>query len=306
MYEKQKGLIMSTNIASYDYATQGTQVVQPQAKPVKAADEITVPPPATSENGSNLLMKSLTGLALIATGLYLGKNLLKPSGNIVKTLETFKLQGGKFNRGVATLPDGSTFTGKIKYTSTKGDNYLLEYLEGKIQKVSKNIDEFSFVDPNKASNSIRKWNYSPEGKVTEIRKASIVDDKIVEQALDSKKLKNMQKFTEEGGKIVDGKAINADGTPYTGYLAEVNEQRTLIKGFAEDGRQVSERLNKSLTDRDIRTKVGDVEHYVLDEAGLIKREKDAQKLTTKMKNWFKNLFTKKAKPTNTEQANGSS
>lgn len=291
---------MTTNIT----APQNQVVYQPavnnisQQQPIQPAD-IQVPPPAQTEESSNLLWNTITGLALLSTATYLGVNLLKGRGkNPIKTLEAFKQQGGTFEKGVAKLKDGSLYTGIIEHTNKTGDVYYRSYNAGKLESAAKNIDSFYYPDPSKTSHFLKTYGHSPEGKISSIKRTTVQDGNKIEQTLQKTNLKTLENFEASGGKFVEGKPINADGSDFKGFIVERDGANTIIKEYA-DGKQVSERLNTTLKDRAIN---GRTNTYNLDEQGLIEREqariaqeKEMQKWSYKVKNWFKNLFATKPK-----------
>ena len=102
-----------TTIGAPNQTIAAEPIVKNNVQPATNPADIQVPPPAPKEDGGNKLMNALTGLAMIGAGTMLLYNLRKGRGIDAKTLEAFKAQGGKFEKGIAKLADGSNFTGII-------------------------------------------------------------------------------------------------------------------------------------------------------------------------------------------------
>ncbi len=235
-----------------------------QPKPVTTVDDIVIPEPEEKKDKSNLLAGTLTGLALLGLGSYLIYNVKKGKGIPEKTIEMFKKEGNVFERGIAKTKNGALFNGKIVQKTEKGDKIERYYINGKLQRSTKNVDDKGFYDPTKESNYDKFYSYSPEGKLTGISKTVGNNGKAITTEFVRPVIQKADDFAAQGGKIVDGKAIKADNTPYSGFIVEKNGSDTLIKEY-KDGKQVSERLNTTLKDRVTKA---DGEHYVRNEAEL--------------------------------------
>ncbi len=82
--------------------------------------------PQKIENGDDKLKKALIALGVIAAGT-------AAVAIAVKTGKSHKLTDINFNKGIASLPDGTKFSGKIKDTLQNGDKIVLKYKDGIIQ-----------------------------------------------------------------------------------------------------------------------------------------------------------------------------
>lgn len=305
---------ISHNSANYNPVVNKPAEIQ---QPIQNPADIVVPPPSKHEDGSNMLMNTLTGLALIGTAAYLGYNYLKGRGaNAEKTLEAFKQQGGKFEKGIAMLKDGTKFTGTIIHKAEKsGNEYYRQYVNGQLITAGKNMDASFWNNPAKPTveSFCKQFNYSPEGKLISYDRYARNGDTIVKSThnITPKNIVTRENFIKGGGKFNEnGIPQNADGSNFKGFIVDYNGnstigQNTIIKEYA-DGKQVSERFNISLKDRVIGNRK---DTYNLDEQGLIQREQDLirqeqeriakekemQKLSYKVKTLFKNLFSKNSK-----------
>ena len=248
-----------------------------QPKPVTTVDDIVIPEPEKKEDKSNLLAASLTGLALIGVGTYLLYNLRKGKGIPEKTIEMFKKEGNVFERGIAKTKDGTLFSGKITQKTAEGDKIERYYVNGRLQRATKNVDDKGFYDPTKAVNYDKTYQYTPEGKLTNITRTTGVNGEAITTELVRPTIKKAEDFAAQGGKIVDGKAVNADSSAFTGIIIERNGTDRLLKEY-KDGKQVSERLNTTLKDRVTKP---DGEHYVRNEAELDEIAKQAEEAAKK-------------------------
>ena len=283
-------------------------------KPVTTVDDIVIPEPETQKDNSNLLVNALTGLALLGAGSYLVYNLKKGKGIPEKTIEMFKKEGSFFERGIAKTKDGAVFNGKITQITKSGDKIERYYVNGRLQKATKNIDDKGFYDPTKASNYDKTYSYTPDGKLSGVTKTVGIEGEAVTSELVRPIIQKADDFAASGGTVVEGKALKADGTPYTGIIVEQKGADRLLKEY-KDGKQVSERLNTTLQDRVTKP---DREHYVRNEAELdalaeeaAKQAEEAARLAeeaakrqnnpiNKIKNFFKDLFASKPKTEKTD------
>ena len=252
-----------------------TAVEQP--KPVTTVDDIVIPEPEKKEGKSNLLAASLTGLALIGIGGYLLHNLKKGKGIPEKTIEMFKKEGNVFERGIAKTKDGTLFSGKLTQKTANGDKIERYYVNGRLQRATKNVDDKGFYDPTKAVNYDKTYQYTPEGKLTNITRTTGVNGEAITTEITRPVIQKSDDFAAQGGKVVDGKAFKADDTPYTGIIVEQNGTDRLLKEY-KDGKLVSERLNTTLKDRVTKP---DGEHYVRNEAELDEIAKQAEEAAKK-------------------------
>ena len=93
-------------------------------------------------DGNEKIKKGLTALAILGGAIVIGIAIRKGLGNkavekeseAINEIKTKLLKDIKFNKGIATLPDGSKFTGTIEDTLKNGDKITLEYTDGVIQK----------------------------------------------------------------------------------------------------------------------------------------------------------------------------
>ncbi len=285
--------------------------IQPQTT---AIDDIEIPQPAKKEEKSNLLATSLTGLALLGVAAYLVTKGRK--GNIAeKTIEMFKRDGNTFEKGIAKCKDGTLFSGVLSQTTSSGDKIHRVYQDGKLVRAVKNIDAKGFYDPTKAVNYDKIYSYNSVGKIDKIKHNSVIDGELKSKEIISKNIKKIEAFENEGGKIINGEAIGADSTPYTGILVKGKGENMVIQEY-ENGVKMSERLNTTLKDKVIKP---DKENYVRTKADLdaiseaerkeaerIAKEaekaaeeaklaaeakaREQRKLSTKIKNFFKDMF----------------
>ena len=267
---------------------------QPQ---IPAPEDITVPPPSDSEGGSNYLMNTLTGLALICSAAYIGHNFFKGRGaNFEQTVQAFKQKGGYFEKGIAKLQDGSLYTGVLKRKSDiTGNEFFGRYVNGRIVRSGQNVDDLGFYNPEKASAVLKNWKYNSEGKLEGITRTSIVNGNPVVNDVVRKNVVKYEDFIAKGGKLEKGIALNADGSKFKGYIVEYKGNNTVIKEFSDEGKQVSERLNTTIQDRLYKDRT---EHYIMNETDLANRAKEQEKFLYKAKMWFNNLCSKfhKTKP----------
>ena len=276
-------------------------VTAEQPKQTTTIDDIVIPEPEKKENKSNLLATSLTGLALLGVGTYLLYNLKKGKGIPEKTIEMFKKEGNVFERGIAKLKDGTLYTGKLtKKVEGTGDKFEYYYVNGRLQRAAKNFDSKGFYDPTKATNYDKIYNYTPEGKLENITRVNGLNGESFISTFTRPNIQKAEDFAAQGGKIIDGKALKADDTPFSGFIVEKNGTDRLIKEY-KDGKQVSERLNTTLKNN---TTKPDGEHYIRNEAELdeiaenarLQAEQEAKQLNSplnKIKKFFADLFPKK-------------
>lgn len=70
----------------------------------------------------------------------------------VKSGKSVKLENIKFDKGIASLQDGTKFTGKVKDSLKNGDKIVMEYADGVLQKSTrsgaKNIEKVYEVAQN--------------------------------------------------------------------------------------------------------------------------------------------------------------
>jgi len=298
-----------TTIGAPNQTIAAEPIVKNNVQQATTPADIQVPPPAPKEDGGNKLMNALTGLAMIGAGTMLLYNLRKGKGINAQTLEKFKAQGGKFEKGVAKLADGSNFTGVINKVDEAGNTYIRIYNNGQLTKAAKNVDYKGFADPTKAENFIKEYTYTAEGKIQEIKQTVMKDGECIENILGKKNIQTYNKFANEGGYVFEGEAINADGSKFNGHLVGDVNGDTVIHEFA-NGKLVSERLNTTLKGNVMKPGAN---NYVLDEAGIIAREEArAAEIATrkaeeaariaKENKWFrrlgrsiKNIFTRNPK-----------
>lgn len=299
-----------TTIGAPNQTIAAEPIVKNNVQPATNPADIQVPPPAPKEDGGNKLMNALTGLAMIGAGTMLLYNLRKGKGIDAKTLEAFKAQGGKFEKGIAKLADGSNFTGIINKVDDAGNTYFRVYNNGQLTKAVKNVDYKGFADPTKAENFIKEYTYTAEGKIQEIKQTVMKDGECIENILGKKNIQTYNKFANEGGCVFEGEAINADGSKFNGHLVSTDKDGdTIIHEFA-NGKLVSERLNTTLKGNIMKPGAN---NYVLHEAGIIAREEariaeeaaraaeEAARIAKENK-WYrrlgrsiKNIFTSKPK-----------
>lgn len=94
------------------------------------------------DDGNNKLKKGLVALAVLGSAVVAGIAIYKGFGNktvqeVSETVNEVKaklLKDVKFDKGIASLPDGSKFTGVIEDTLKNGDKITLRYTDGVIQK----------------------------------------------------------------------------------------------------------------------------------------------------------------------------
>lgn len=244
--------------------------------PTTNPGEIQVPPPAEKKEDSSPLFKTLTGLAIVSSAAYLLYNLRK-GGNMVKTLENFKAEGGKFEKGLAKNKDGSLFEGILQFNKESGTG-TCTYVKGRLVSASKNYDEASKLNTDKIENYIKEYSYDSEGKLISIkRKVAKNGTDTVETLTPRRDIKTAGKaykrkdtFKEEGYKFVDGKAVDKEGNPFTGVIAEKLGNDVMLREY-KDGIQISERYNKTLKDHTYRNAT---ESYTMDIDDLAEREED--------------------------------
>lgn len=288
---------ISQNNGIYEPIAVKTATPQPQ---VQNPEDIIVPPPSDSDSGSNTLMNTLTGLALIGSAAYIGYNFFKGRGaSFSQTLEAFKQSGGHFEKGIAKLKDDKLFTGVIKYKNEKTGNELFRrYVNGKIVSAGKNADELGFYNPSTTENVLKNWTYDANGKLTNLKRMDIKNGNVLEKDVVRKNVIRKSEFVANGGKYEKGVPINADGTKFNGYIVEYNGNNTLIKEYSAEGKQISERLNTTLQDRMLGK--DQKQNYILDEQALDER---AKTYSYKFKTLLENITSRfrKTKPASKPQ-----
>lgn len=94
------------------------------------------------ENGNNKIKKGLIALGILGSAIVAGVAVYKSRGNkalqeaseTVNEVKTKLLKEIKFDKGIATLPDGTKYTGLVEDFLNNGDKITLEYVDGVIQK----------------------------------------------------------------------------------------------------------------------------------------------------------------------------
>lgn len=242
---------------------------------VKTPDDIAVLPPAKKEEGSSSLMKALTGLAIVGSAAVLLYNLRK-SKDMVKTVQDFKAQGGKFEKGIAKNADGSLFEGILIQRGAKnGNTYTRTYANGRLVNASKNFAEARNVKTDKIENYVKEYSYTKDNKLSSIKTKIYENGKVkTETTTTPTNMLALGEFKKVGDKnavkIVDGKAVTKDGKKFDGVIAEKLGDDILISEY-KDGEQISERLNMTLKDNKFEK---GTEFYSLNKSDLQKREEE--------------------------------
>ena len=275
--------------------------------PVKTTDitDIKVPAPEIKDKSGSMIANTLTGLGILGAATFLAFN-MKKAKNPTQTLSEFKKLGGEIKKGIAKNKDGTLFDGTITHKDKAGNTYFRAYVNGRIQSSGKNLDKLNYTNGNAAIFG-KKYTYDANGKCIKIERLKIENENQIIEEIIPKNIKTAEKFTQEGGQIVDGLPIKADGTHYNGAIIEKTDGNLLIKEF-KDGKQISERYNATFKDRALKP-----DAKILDENGLIQREQEileqqkeaeriaeearriaeeAKKPLNRFKNFFKNLFKK--------------
>lgn len=105
--------------------------------------------------------------ALAAVGIYLatkgkGAKSTQETANTIKemTVDAFKKDGNKFNKGKAVTSTGEAYTGSISHQTKDGKNIVREYENGVLKKSTKYDGENVL--------SQKEYNYDENGKISEI------------------------------------------------------------------------------------------------------------------------------------------
>lgn len=106
----------------------------------------------------------------------------------VKHGKSVKLQDIKFDKGIANLKNGEKFTGKIKDTLKNGDKITLEYIDGVIQKSTRQGSK-SIEKAYQTINNEKVVNILENGVSKKVNITQIQNEVIEEQS----KLKNLLK-----------------------------------------------------------------------------------------------------------------
>lgn len=117
---------------------------------------------SSNKNKKNSTSKIILYIGLFATAV-VGTLLALKKGKTEKiSIEDFKKMGGKFEAGKAIKKNGAPFSGELIKKTAKGDEFLIEYKEGLIQKSRKN---FSYLADEYTQ---KEYSYTEDGKLREV------------------------------------------------------------------------------------------------------------------------------------------
>jgi len=173
----------------------------------------------------------------------------------------------------------------LTYKDKDGNVFINTYANGNLIRASKNAFEVSKINTDKIPNYIKEYTYTPEGKLKSIQYKTIESGvekvEILTPRRDIKTVgdgfKKVNTFGSEGYTFVDGKPVKADGTPFSGVIAEKLENDVMLREF-KDGELISERLGTTLKDNKYKKAS---ESYVMDKDDLLERRNDFVEKVTK-------------------------
>lgn len=111
-----------------------------------------------------------------------------------KNSKITKLKDIKFDKGIASLSDGSKFSGKIEDKLKNGDNIVLEYIDGVLQKSSRS-GSLNFEKTYETINSEKIVKTIQNGKTNEINITKIQNEANTSKEKIEKLLKNSSSIT---------------------------------------------------------------------------------------------------------------